>query len=63
MLLGWDAAFDATGWIPNISFAPRDQVNMRMSDGLSRVFAAVQADVESGHGGVISLDSLLTVPK
>ena len=30
VLLGWDAASEATGWILNISCAPRDPVNVRM---------------------------------
>ena len=59
MLFGWDAASDATGWIRDISFAPRNQVNMRVRNRLSRILAAVHADVESGHCGVLGLDSLL----
>ena len=63
VLLGWDATSDATSGIPNISFTPRDQVHVRMFDGLSRVSAAVHADIEAGHGGILGFDNLLAVPK
>ena len=63
VLFGWDAASDATGWIRDISFAPRNQVNMRVSNRLSRILAAIHADIESGHCGVLGLNRLLAILK